>query len=382
MTAIRSATIEVPGFTDRHTHLLKESAQVPFPWPPSTGAQFRHRVADFHRSTAQAATTPMDVGEPAAPGPASERPGRLAAGLRRAAAAGLVEITEMGMRDWWYLDALDQLQQAGPLAVRVRIYLASGLAAQSSLAELDARRAAAGGWVSLDGIKFYADGWLGPRTCAMEAEFADGGGDGILFLSPAELARRIEPLAARSWRIATHAIGDRGIETVLDAYDLVWSADAAALAVAAPRIEHASVQSAELIDRLAASGVVACLQPSFAVTDVPHVDAALGPGRAGHAYPWAALAAAGGKLIAGSDFPIETLDPLAGLARLVNGRSTRGGAATPEAAPVQSRLAPELAFKIMTDPGAGRTLLSADPRTVAAVELDQIEVRGTAPLPF
>jgi predicted amidohydrolase YtcJ len=236
--------------------------------------------------------------------------------------------------------------------------------------------------VSLDGIKFYADGWLGPRTCAMDQGFTDGGGTGILFLAAAALARRAEPLAAAGWRIATHAIGDRAVAAVLDAYDLVWGGDRAAVAAAAPRIEHASVQSPELVARLAGSGVVACLQPSFAVTDVPEVGQALGPGRELSAYPWAALAGAGAPLLAGSDFPIEVLEPLPSLARLVNGQSQRDGFRTDTPAPGHSRLAVTAALAAMTDPAAGRTRLSADPRQVPAAELDRIEVLGTSPVPF
>jgi predicted amidohydrolase YtcJ len=286
------------------------------------------------------------------------------------------------MRDWWYAGALARLQRAGPLPVRVRVYLASGLAVQSSLAELGARRSDAGGWISLDGVKFYADGWLGPRTCAMCRDFADGSDDGILFLTAEALARRIEPLAAQGWRIATHAIGDRGIEAVLDGYQLAWGGDNAAIAAAAPRIEHASVQSGELISRIAESGVVICLQPSFAVTDVQQVRSALGPDRARMAYPWAALAAAGARLLAGTDYPIEALEPLAGLARLVSGRSDRDGFDAAGTAPEHSRLAPATAFGVMSDEAAGCTLLSADPRSIPVAEIDQIEVHGTAPVPF
>ena len=367
--------VRVPGLIDSHTHLLTAAAGVPPAWQGSSVAEFHHRVA-------QSGSSPMDVPEPAAAGSPDELAGRLRAGLARAAAAGLVEITEMGMRHWWYADALARLQRAGPLPARVRIYLASGLAAGASLAELDARRSDAGGWVSLDGVKFYADGWLGPRTCAMCRAFDDTGDDGILFLTAADLARRIEPLAARGWRIATHAIGDRGIATVLDAYQQAWGGDDAALAAAAPRIEHASVQSAEIAARIAESGVVACLQPSFAVTDVPHVRTALGPERAPLAYPWSALAASGARLLAGTDYPIEVLDPLVGLARLVSGRSERDRFRTPDAAPPHSRLAPGAAFAVMSDGQAGHTVLSADPRAVPASEIDQISVLGTAPLPF
>ena len=130
-----SPATEVPGFVDSHTHLLKEAGRAPFPWAGTT-------VAGFHQATAAAGITPMDVPDAPPPGPPGALPGRLHEGLRRAAAAGLTEITEMGLRDWRYLDALGELQQAGPLPARVRVYLASGLAEEASPSEADARRAA------------------------------------------------------------------------------------------------------------------------------------------------------------------------------------------------------------------------------------------------
>ena len=81
-------------------------------------------------------------------------------------------------------------------------------------------------------------------------------------------------------------------------------------------------------------------------------------------------------------FGYSTIDPLTGLARLVNGRSYRGGAATDDAAPPRSRLGAELAFHILSDPGAGHTLLSADPKTAPPSEIDKIQVLGTSPAPF
>jgi len=372
---VRGTSVAVAGFVDHHAHLLKDASGVPFPWQGTT-------VREFHERVARDSGTPMDVAEPASPVPLDELAGRLHRGLARATQAGLVEITEMGMRDWWYLDALARIQQRGPLPARVRIYLASGLAERASLGELDARRSDAGPWLRLDGIKFYADGWLVPRTCALCRPFADEDQRGTLFMDSVTLARRIEPFAARGWRIATHAIGDRGIETVLDAYEMTWGGDRAAIAAASPRIEHASVQSRDLADRIAALGVAACLQPSFAVTDAPQVQAALGADRAAMAYPWAALAAAGARLLLGTDYPIEVFEPLVGLARLVNGRSDRPGFTTAQAAPEHSRLPLALAIQLACDEQAGQTFLSADPHAVAASEIDQIEVHGTAPAPF
>jgi predicted amidohydrolase YtcJ len=362
--------IAIPGLVDHHAHLLRDSAAVAF---PGTSEQVRR----FHLRVAAAGSTPMDELDP--PLVAGDISGSLLAGLARAAAAGLTEVTEMGMRSWAYLDAL----AAQPvLPARVRIYLASGLTAESSLTELDARRADCGPWLRLDGVKFYADGWLGPRTCAVCRDFADTGESGVLFTDSQRLARRITPLADRGWRIATHAIGDRAVEAVLDAYGLVWGADRAAMAAAAPRIEHASVLPAELIGRMAESGVVACIQPSFAVTDAGLLEPALGRDRAGLAYPYTAMAAAGVRMIAGSDYPIEVLDPLIGLARLTAGRSRRAGSATADSAAPQSRLPVAAALALMSDPAAGTTLVTADPYRLGADQIDTIEVAGTRPSPF
>jgi predicted amidohydrolase YtcJ len=368
--------VPVPGFADGHAHLLQHSAGIPLTVEAPA-------VRAFHLEVAAAGSTPMDVADPLPPRPLSWLAGRLRAGLARAAAAGLTEITEMGVRDWRYLDAIEILQAVAPLPARLRLYLSSGLAGRATPAELAARRAdCAGPWVRLEGVKFYADGWLGPRTCAVCRDFADTGEAGLLFLDGPALARRIAPLAEAGWRIATHAIGDRAVAAVLDGYDLAWGGDRAAMAAARPRIEHASLLSADLIARMAEAGVTACIQPSFAATDVAHLEPALGRGRDGMAYPWESLAAAGVPVIAGSDYPVEVLDPLVGLARLVSGRSDRDGFGSAGTAPPRSRLTAATAFAAMTDKASGVTLLTDDPRIAEPGEIDQIEVAGTEPAPF
>src|SRR5690348_14476628 len=147
--------IAVPGLVDAHTHLLRSSAGIPFPWEGTA-------VANFHQKVANDGKTPMDVPEPARGDPLPYMAQQLYLGLASAAEVGLVEVTEMGMRTWWYLEALSMLQESMPLPARVRIYLASGLAEKVSLQEMDARRSDCGPWVKLEGVKFYADGWLTP----------------------------------------------------------------------------------------------------------------------------------------------------------------------------------------------------------------------------
>ncbi len=352
---------EGPGFVDHHAHLLRVAAGRP---PACGDPSDPEAVADHHRRLQERSSTPMDE---------RERPldvddelrGALERGLAGAAEVGLVEVTEAGMHDWGYLEALLALRARGPLPVRVRLFVASGIA------EPQRMQATGDPWLELVGVKFYADGWLGPRTCALREPFADRPGDtGILFLDADTLARRADPFAERGWTIATHAIGDRAIETVLDAYELVFGRDCAA---AAPRVEHAQVLAPDLIRRMADLGVVACVQPTFGVADADAARVALGPDRAEHAYHWDTLLDAGVRVVAGSDFPVAPLRPLAGLQCLLTGDhldGRRAGAPT---------LALDRALAVMTDAGAGTVVLGDDPAGVAEDEVAGIEVDEARP---
>ena len=316
-------------------------------------------LAAWHRLVSERWSTPMD--EPVPPLALHDGTrGAIERALENARVLGLVQITEAGMTSWAQLEALLQLRERrGELPVRVRLLVASGIA--------DVKRMVRTGdpWLDVEGVKFYADGWLGTRTCALEQPFEDDpdAGRGILFLDADTLARRIDPFAEAGWTIATHAIGDRAIASVLDAYEKVFGRDCAG---AAPRVEHAQVLTPELVKRFADLGVVACIQPCFAVTDAEVARRALGD-RYEDAYRWDALLDAGVRVITGSDFPVEPLAPLTGLERLAAGGN---GAVT---------LSIDAALAIVTDASAGTVVLSDDPHGVAEDELAKIEVEETRP---
>jgi predicted amidohydrolase YtcJ len=354
-------TWEGPGFVDHHTHLLRVAAGRP---PACADPADPDAVTAYHRGVSERWSTPMDE---------LERPlqvddrlrGGLERGLTRAAEAGLVEITEAGMHDWGYLEALLALRARGPLPVRVRLLVASGIA------EPQRMRRTEDPWLELAGVKFYADGWLGARTCALREPFADRPGDtGILFLDADTLARRADPFAEAGWTIATHAIGDRAIEVVLDAYERLFGSDCPA---AAPRIEHAQVLAPHLVRRMAELGVVACVQPGFGVADADAARAALGRDRWEHAYRWDTLLDAGVRVVAGSDFPVAPLSPLAGLQCLLTGDHLDGRRAGAPTLPLDRALA------VMTDAGAGTVVLGDDPARVAEDEVAGIEVDEVRP---
>lgn len=348
-----------PGFVDHHTHLLRVAAGVKPPYDYTSPDS----IAAYHRALFARGDTPMSsIGDDL---DIARLDAQLMAGLEHAASVGLVQITEAGMHDWAYFDALQRRREEGRLECGVRILVADGLAAEGM------RERTGDSDLDVIGVKFYADGWLGPRTCALCSPFADvhPEDDGVLFLEPVVLARRAQKLAEAGWVIATHAIGDRAIEAVLDAYDMVFGGDPAAAAAAGARVEHAQVLSPALLDRLVDSGVTACIQPSFSVSDADAVGVALGPERAKRAYDWRGMVERGGRVITGADYPIEALAPLTGLRDLCTG-------------PEQSRLDVATAFDLMTDASAGTTTLDADPRTLDAEDLADIAdiaVIGTSP---
>jgi predicted amidohydrolase YtcJ len=181
------------------------------------------------------------------------------------------------------------------------------------------------------------------------------------------LARVAQPLAEAGWTIATHAIGDRAAIAVLDAYEMIFDGDQQAALANGARIEHAQVLSPAIIDRFADQGVTACIQPSFAVSDRESAAAALGDERWNRSYDWAGLLKAGARVISGSDYPIETMDPLVGLRDLTT-PVTRG-----------SKLDLKTAYGLMTDASVGVTTLNQDPRAIDEADLGDLEVLGTHP---
>ena len=344
--------VELPGFVDHHTHCLYMAH-------PARPARRFESTQAFHRNVAERDTTPMDEEyEPLSQSHALR--GGLERMLHEARDLGLVQITEAGMRDWAYLDALRDLRAKDELPVRVRIFVASGIA------DLERMQRIGDPFLEVVGVKLYADGWVGPRTCAMCEPFTDEpDNDGVLFMTADRLASRADPFAEAGWQIATHAIGDRAIETCLDAYEKVFGRDCAA---AAPRIEHAQVLNPDLVRRMADMGVVACIQPGFAVTDAESARAGLGGDRWEQSYRWDLLLDAGVRVIAGSDYPIESLSPLVGLHRLVTGDTEEGKATGAPTLPLRT------ALDLMTDADAGTTVLSDEPSEDNLRDLEIVEV--------
>src|SRR5205823_12311401 len=121
------------------------------------------------------------------------------------------------------------------------------------------------------------------------------------------LAVAVKALKA-GWQVNVHAIGDRGNREVLDQFERalqeVPKADHRF------RIEHAQIINYADVPRFAKLGVIPSMQGSHATSDMYWAVKRLGPARITGAYPWRSLLNTGVIVPNGSDFPVESANPL------------------------------------------------------------------------
>lgn len=242
------------------------------------------------------------------PPPSSEALRRAArAAMRRALSLGLTGVHNCeGGRE---MATLAGLWQEGALELRVYELLPrEGL---DAAIELGLCTGLGDEWLRVGHLKLFADGSLGSHTAdMMEPYEGEGENRGVAVLEGGALESLIRRAVQARIAPAVHAIGDRANRRVLDAY--ATTRDEWARRGLRPRIEHVQVLTGPDIPRLAELGVVASMQPIHATSDMDMAEAYWGE-RSARAYAWRSLREAGTVLAFGSDCPVETLDPLAGI---------------------------------------------------------------------
>jgi predicted amidohydrolase YtcJ len=302
---------------------------------------------------------------------------------------GITGIADMGtsIEDW---NTFRRAGDTGRLQMRIFSYSAG----------IDPMLAIAGGeptpWLYADklrmaGVKLYADGALGSRGAWLKAPYADKPDmRGLQFLEDSKLRNLMSRAAMDGFQIAIHAIGDAANAQALEAFaemnetykgDRRW------------RIEHAQIVDPNDIPRFAQLGVIASMQPVHQTSDRTMAEARLGQSRLAGAYAWKSFKNAGARLAFGSDTPVESPDPFAGLSAAMTREDANGqppGGWRPE-----ERVSREEAFAGFTTGGAyasfaenkvGRiapglwadfVFLDRDPMAVNPIELRKSQVLET-----
>lgn len=173
-------------------------------------------------------------------------------------------------------------------------------------------------------IKKYIDGALGSRGAWFIDPYADDTSSyGKNVISVDELEETAEIATETGFQLCTHAIGDRANNVVLNVYEKFYNeinSDSLRW-----RIEHAQHLSLDDISRFGDLGVIAAMQGIHTTSDAVFVEKRLGGERAKRgAYVWRKLIDSGALISAGTDAPVEKIDPIANYYAMVTRKTPAG----------------------------------------------------------
>jgi hypothetical protein len=218
---------------------------------------------------------------------------------------GLSSLVEAGLEKS-QIDLLDKLQKESKLAIRIYAML--------NPSEENIEHYFSTGHYKTDRLhvrsfKIYGDGALGSRGACLIDPYTDKSDTyGFLLSTPAIFDSLAKDFALKNFQMNTHAIGDsanRLITTIYGKYlkgknNKRW------------RIEHAQVVHPIDLQKFGQYNILPSVQPTHATSDMPWAEKRLGQDRLQHAYAYNSLMKTSGKLLLGSDFPVEDINPLYG----------------------------------------------------------------------
>jgi predicted amidohydrolase YtcJ len=220
-------------------------------------------------------------------------------------AVGLTTVDDAGLpKD--VVQLIDELQKADTLKMRIYAMLSPSGANIEHFVKKGPYKT---DYLNVRSIKLYADGALGSRgACLLHPYSDDPGNLGFLVSSPEHLKEVCKIAFENDYQINTHAIGDSANRLMLKMYgellkgenDRRW------------RIEHAQVLNKNDFNIFKQYSIVPSVQPTHATSDMYWADERLGAKRVKYAYAYKTLLEQNGWLAAGSDFPVEHINPLYG----------------------------------------------------------------------
>ena len=241
---------------------------------------------------------------------------------------GLTQVQDASGYSAEHIDVLERLAAGRGLPLRVYASVSPEPAALAGSFAKGIRVGGGSRLLTVRAIKGYADGALGSRGAALLADYSDEPGKRGLLVTPPERLEEIARQArANGWQLWIHAIGDRGNRLSLEAFRKAAAGPGPPPKDYRPRIEHAQVVAAEDVPRFGSEGVIASMQPVHATSDMPWAEARVGPSRIAGAYAWRSLKRTGARLAGGSDFPVESENPLHGFYAAITRQDLSGSPA-------------------------------------------------------
>lgn len=231
--------------------------------------------------------------------------------MKDAVAHGLTSIHDAGTSPEQILFFKDM---AGENIIPIRLYVMGRIPSDEYWGDKIPRLENYGnGRLTVRSVKLVSDGALGSWGAAMIEPYSDNPNEkGLLLTAPEVLSAQIHQFFKDGWQVNIHCIGDQANANALDIFEDVLRTYNAS--VVRPRIEHAQILRPSDLDRLGNLGVIPSVQPTHATSDMSFAELRIGSERMKGAYAYQTLLQKSWANILpiGSDFPIESIDPLKG----------------------------------------------------------------------
>lgn len=230
---------------------------------------------------------------------------------------GLTTVADAGL-DRDIIELMEEMQEEGSL--KMRIYAMVNPTADNK-AHYFKTGPYQNDWMTVRGFKIFGDGALGSRGAALLQPYHDSPEEQGFLLSSVEVFEALaQEMYEHGFQMNTHCIGDSTNRTLLDIYakvlkgknDRRW------------RIEHAQIVNSDDVSKFRASSIIPSVQPTHATSDMYWAEDRLGPDRIKDAYIFKALLDQNGYIALGSDFPVESINPLFGFHAAVARQDAEG----------------------------------------------------------
>jgi predicted amidohydrolase YtcJ len=242
--------------------------------------------------------------------------------LREAREYGVTSLQIPGEADF---GAYTKLMEEGLLTSRIDIgqSLTGDTSRLKRYMELSVKYPREGTWIRFGYLKAFIDGTIGSGTALMFEPFTDNPSSSGLSMMPYEEFEEMVVKADKmGFQIGVHAIGDKGNNRVLNAYEKAQEINGKR--DSRYRDEHTQTLIATDIPRFARLGVIPSMQPTHCITDKRFYEKRVGIERCKEAYAWRDLINAGSVPAFGTDYPVEPLNPMEGLYAAVTRKDRLG----------------------------------------------------------
>ncbi|MCP4764273.1 MAG: amidohydrolase family protein [archaeon] len=191
---------------------------------------------------------------------------------------------------------------------------------------------------SLEGMKKYSksmsypriggcgpwemDGAVGSHTAAYFESYLDNSENfGAILYPYEELIDNVIKAHDFGFQITSHAIGTKGIEHILQAYEELFRKRGLSENIRRHRIDHFEFPNIEQVERTLKLGILVVPQPGYAWMDKHYLhsyERNLRPEQIARQIPLKTIADAGGYILGSADSPVQHLNPFTQIMGMVN----------------------------------------------------------------